>query len=126
MIDTNELRRGNILNGISHTRIKPEDFIVETIDEYGVNVFITNSYDLEYYTQVSPILLTPELLVKFGFENRGFYYFYEEILLRAANIDESGFWLTGRDLKPFGMLILYAHQLQNIVFCLSGKEIKIK
>ena len=72
-------------------------------------------------TQLMPILLTPEILDKCGFEklNSGNRRF-NKIVLMCESV--SNYLLKDIPLTP----IKYLHQLQNLYFALSGKELEVK
>ena len=69
-----------------------------------------------------PIQITKERLLRFGFKecNMGGFSIYTDVY---ETIEFNSFlvcWVSGTK-KP----IKYVHQLQNIFWCLSGKELKI-
>lgn len=85
--------------------------------------------------QIKPIPLTEEWLLKFGFEKRivpgsnGLFDFYNNILLEYS-FEISCFWLSNCYQNDHEILIQtqplkYVHQLQNLYFCLTGKELEI-
>lgn len=82
-----------------------------------------------------PIPLTPEMLGKAGFEkwDNGEYFtrvdeyislhIYEDgryVFWSGSADDESSFTVIGKDNR-----IQYLHQLQNLFFSLTGKELKV-
>ena len=77
-------------------------------------ISIVNVYD-----DLKPIPLTEEWLLKFGFDNLGAYgwgisYFH----IRFRNIHKFYFPIENRIVR-----IEYVHQLQNLYFALTGKEL---
>lgn len=72
------------------------------------------------YKDLQPIPLTEEWLLKFGFElkNWGIKVWY----LKGFEIDQH-FYLKGID---WGVRFKYVHQLQNLYFALTGKELTLK
>jgi hypothetical protein len=110
---SNELRIGNYLQ------------------DFGGNVAQVIHLTKDKTILESPIPLTEEWLLKFGFiqkktKGRGFYL--NDILLRLEN-DKYETILIADD--PFcGHLveqeIKYVHQLQNLYFALTGNELEIK
>ena len=84
---------------------------------------------------IGGIPLTEEWLLKFGFERfRGMYKPFElpgnynpsfQITDEKTNGNEI-VYLTDCDDGRIGNPILYVHQLQNLYFALTGKELEIK
>jgi hypothetical protein len=122
MIEVNELRRGNLVihegafvfvGAISENTVKiyPRPPIINIA---YVLVPIDVSDDL-----LEPILLTPEILGKAGFERQGVFY-----IKWALEIHERSFecWIS-RGFKA--RRVLYLHQLQNLYFALTGEELDI-
>ncbi|MCK5605295.1 hypothetical protein KAR91_25610 [Candidatus Pacearchaeota archaeon] len=105
---------------------KPVILTAEDIHELvcradGANI---SDYIDEMFT---PIPLTEEWLIKFGFEKiiahkdkRCIHYIINEIEL-LANINGDGIY----DLLWGVCEIKYVHQLQNLYFCLFGKELNL-
>lgn len=120
-MDPKELRLGNYIlrNG--------ELFAVEII------------HGAQLYRHFSPIPLTEEWLLKFGFikkVNNGSeylrYYWDGDIMIYVGE-DTNAMYLGDydeyHDCKPFGLneqKIQYVHQLQNLNFLLTGNELTIK
>ena len=79
--------------------------------------------------QIKPISITEEWLIKFGFEkfNKAMHkplnkttHIYREIL------DHNNFYITGMDnYLQLTNIPKYVHQLQNLYFALTGKELTI-
>jgi hypothetical protein len=133
MIQANELRIGNWVLDY-YGRPRQVAYVGEVVglhngmggtDRYQKNPII--SYDLE--KDLHPIPLSPEILEKCGWQKDG---------------DEEGEWYT--DLSSNGVLFLegdknglcevfldmdnsirvrFLHQLQNLFWCLCGKELEI-
>lgn len=93
----------------------------------GENPYITYPIDM-----CKPILLTEELLLKFGFE-------HDRVAThvngpRKQCLFKGNILVLKNDNKkyyscPYGYVsthCYYAHQLQNLFFCLNGKELSIK
>lgn len=112
-MQANELRIGNWLNGpegnAQVTGIQNRE-VVE-IGEIG-----------HVMEDVSPIPLTEEWLIKFGFEwhEYGRCYNFEGFSIIKS---KQGFVMlnTGNDIG-----LEYVHSLQNLYFALTGKELTIK
>ena len=132
-----ELRIGNLVdyNG-EIIEVDLIDSLRETINnpendwESGISI-----------SNLKPILLTEELLLKFGFEKYDWFdgyfikynnkhlmiQFYEpkqEILIYFTKIskDKDGHKINGRDYL-FKLNKYYANQLQNLYFALKGEEL---
>jgi hypothetical protein len=122
MIDIKELRIGNYAkhnDAWSYRGFVSEGFLFqwEDRDWYALGectLFIEN---------VEPIELTEDILIKCGFvktyEEHHFYSVkfsdYEQV---NANIQGGVVYIHDREIK-------YVHQLQNIVYALSGNELNI-
>jgi len=73
-----------------------------------------------FYHEITPIPLTEEWLLKFGFESlfSGAGYVKDRV---EIGYNHNGFYIIASGLK-----IEYAHQLQNLYFALCGNELDIK
>lgn len=123
MIDKKELRIGNLL--------KCGDKIVEVEDigDTGINLqwlHEMSHYDYDY-NQLSPIELTPEWLEKIGekcTDINGWEY-----QIRVGALKWYFRWNTEWYSEIGGIYIdskvQYVHQMQNLYFALTGKEISI-
>ena len=123
----NELRLGNYVNH----NIENKAYKVETLSVApNGDVLVLHGYfphcTLDF---VSPIPLTEEWLIKFGFrkqinEDDVPYYFSNQPMhigaKRFSGLYENGdcFGLLGN-----GLNIKYVHQLQNLYFALTGEEL---
>ena len=149
-----DLRIGNLVsvnNKQFHPNLKGAILRVTGLNERSSNGVIETSVNLECeretYSQfieyIEPIPLTEHLLVDNGFEKSSHYNAYMhydlEVIIKAN--DGKGYWKLDHFSKIHdGKLYLtseaeytvserpieYIHQLQNIFFILSGKEIDIK
>lgn len=123
----NELRIGNLVNDEETTHI------VVGVDNYYVKSYWHKDIKEEtlYETpisQIKPIILTEEWLIKFGFERN--------------NLDENNTWLNLKyrylnfssdesvnfnkvylSLNKMDITCKYVHQLQNLYFALTGEEL---
>lgn len=117
-MEAKELRLGNLVNyefdkdcgGLSVIDICSSDF------KHLENPLIANRF--------LPIPLTEEWmdLDNFGLSNK--YYFAGDLILSR---DEGGFYLSTEDSMGVGLnYIKYVHQLQNLYFALTSKELTIK
>jgi hypothetical protein len=123
----NELRIGNWVNNY---RGNPEKMEASEISEFYDGEILDPSGE---NTFVSAIPLTEEWLLKFGFckvKNSSSRYSY-----RDGNWVFNNFWIT-EEFKPcienyrddcmniIGMKLHFVHQLQNLYFALTGKELE--
>lgn len=127
MIQANELRIGNLIyiNEVARE--------VSAIEPYGVTFqYIDVHVDTGYagFENITPITITEEWLLKAGFEYLDYGYFKRHTESQT-NLDwnlETGLYLVndnGEELKEFDH-IQYVHQLQNLYFALTGKELEFK
>jgi hypothetical protein len=79
--------------------------------------------DSALITECEPIQLTEEWLLKFGFENwdKNKWVDSNSVLTISKNDDNFSCLINQRDVD-----ILYVHQLQNLYFALTGKELTLK
>ena len=105
-MDAKELRIGNyILFGVINEPIK----ITGGIDEKNTTI-----------QMAKPIPLTEEWLLKFGFSKYGRLNTNDNFKL-IYDYDLSTFYLD-----DIGLELKHVHQLQNLYFALTGKELTIK
>lgn len=77
--------------------------------------------------EISPIKLTEEWLLRFGFSRFGegvVYWENENILIEQDG--ENNFSLSVGCEYTVGNPFKYVHQLQNLYFALTGKELELK
>lgn len=131
-MEAQELRIGNLLllnnsefrpretgkvitvTAVSTDTLKPS--IGCKVDEY--------TYFGQFIEYLEPIPLTDEWLIKAGFERQKQYMgrVYNKSIMQLQNEDDG--WVDGYDtVIP---LTKYVHQLQNLYFALTGKELDIK
>lgn len=88
-------------------------------------------YDEEYMNDhFSPIPLTEEWLLKFGFRKIDAYNCYILNGLLRYNVDNNKWFIETPD-GPFESYwvevpLTYVHQLQNLYFALTGEELTVK
>ena len=125
-----ELRIGNLVAKFDGTVLE-----VDSIDRNGFfaslpkNIVFDNVPILQkdIVNSMLPIPLTEEWLLKFGFEKTENFCINKEPLLRYA-ISSLGLICSIGD-NDMGFVynsILYVHQLQNLYFELTGKELECK
>lgn len=128
---TEELRIGNYMQYRDKSRLLQVCNIgllgFETVDENGL---LYGSDDILDY---NPISLTEEWLFDFGFKNTEIGVFEIKVLSRGSiNIHTNRMDIKFVELGTtghylFGVVdIKYVHQLQNLYFALTGKELTIK
>jgi len=119
-----ELRVGNLI--IINEEVDMITGIWHEIRSHGVsNIFIQAKNDLDYpIKDIKPVLLTKEWLLKFGFRGEDRYFLspngYVLMLQKNGVIKFNG--LIFNESKR----ILYVHQLQNLYFAVTQKELTIK
>jgi len=106
-----ELRIGNWINylGSGEVQIKDAKALFNSMEQFDYP-----------YPKVSPIPLTEEWLIKFGFDGQDYNLFTIELSRNQFMI-----------LKDEWLIVIsnnckYVHQLQNIYFALTGEELTIK
>ena len=76
--------------------------------------------------QLQPIHLTPELLEKCGLVYDGEYFTIKNSYLELKPIEDGKFQLTINSAEYEAKSIVeYLHQLQNLYFALTGRELEI-
>lgn len=90
--------------------------------ESNGNVMTTckSKFPISHINELQSVELTEDLLLKCGFESKyfGIKTFYNPLM----ELDHD-FYLMGVD---YGVKIKHLHQLQNLYFVLTGKELEIK
>jgi hypothetical protein len=128
MIDTKELRIGNwvadkagqilIVDEISHVELN-----LKYQDKQGDNEFWWRET-----VNIEPIPLTINQLIGFGFEEKvGFVLDTVTIMRGAESTPQKPYFMFGYyDMDHFAntVRLYYVHQLQNLYFTLTGKELQ--
>ncbi len=121
-----ELRIGNYLD------FDGRICFIEAIDKQGVEVKFLDNGEEEWIDlfQFSPIQITEEWALKFGFEkkNNEVFIFKNLIKLNIWN-KECELYLGDRTFvrwMVWDLDIIQIHQLQNLYFALTGEELEIK
>jgi len=117
-MDAKELRLGNFLQDR-----KGRLCIVKIIDNNDEGFMASAVKWLVTSLPNSPIPLTEEWLFKFGFEKGNLEYFIHENV--RINFDLQ-FEFKGVNNLNFGTNLEYVHQLQNLYFALTGKELEVR
>jgi hypothetical protein len=117
----NELRIGNLVKHID----KDSVFTVKGIDLLGIDCendieSMYSSYEMLYYVK-----LTEEWLLKFGFEKTMSWTYVKDLvgnLELVYYLGEKGWSIGFKSYSDFSNL-KYVHELQNLYFALTGKEL---
>jgi len=121
-MNANEFRIGNIT----------DKGTVVTFYESGIHVGYGKCFK---FSEVNGIELTPEWLIKLGFEkssyiNSEFSLHEKECFCLTFNENNSGgISISAGDYAEDGSLlshIKYVHQIQNLYFALTNKELKLQ
>lgn len=133
MIDVKELRIGNLVickNEICRINMINRGDVVEvsTIDSDSVKECLACEIMSD---RLYPITLTEELILKCGFEelysdSKGYVYDINGVKFLRCYFDTPSFFIeTDEDNKLFDKPIDNLHQLQNLYFDLTGKELEV-
>src|SRR5690606_20711074 len=115
-----ELRMGNIALNSSNEAV--------TVREISNTLVKTTPDDIHLISELKPIPLTEEILLKCGFEKHGNFYYIKSF----KSIYISRPWLEANHLllKTLGgeciSKVKHLHQLQNLYFALCGEELEVK
>jgi len=118
---------------------KPADYRLGNLVEYDNRVFEIYTIAKEFptlnttefgigvvgWSNIKPILLTEEWLLKFGFEKIKHVHdgvVYKKSWLRIKDGFNSGDWRGA----PLNVVPKYVHSLMNLYYCLTGEELTIK
>ncbi len=138
-MNPSELRRGNLFNPIyrgDEVHLPLTGIILQVMELHTFHVVALLDHQHDYldherqkfkYSDMSPIPITAEWLNKFGFREASFLQeaisdpneMYYQTTLR---MDSQVFTIKSYTRFKYE----YVHQLQNIYFALSGKELKLK
>ena len=130
MIQANELRIGNyvLING-KFCKTEAITGCMVSVSGYEINRF--KPFEFKH---LEPIQLTEEILLKCGFEKKQEWYRHNE--MKKYTIESGVIDLTkgryhirqyiSKDKSLHLSDLKYLHQLQNLYFALTGKELIIK
>ncbi len=128
MVNTSDLRLGNLVYGVSD---RIEEVIV--LAEGVVTTTLVKLRDATFtceYDDISGIELTEEWLYNFGAKKIGWYYNYSAIAFEYStwflewNKPDNKMSFCNSDGVIFEVDCEYVHQLQNLVYFLTRKELK--
>ncbi|KGE14598.1 hypothetical protein [Sphingobacterium deserti] len=122
MIQANDLRIGNFVHSVEIGN----EVIINSISDEGITFKNCVTFDYPTFEDITPIPLTEEILFKCGF-----FYDIDSDTYKISDctlqIDMSDFEIP--DAIVFGESLRYVrhlHQLQNLFFALTGKELEVK
>lgn len=119
-MEASELRIGNFISD----RVASDSFCAEVKKLDYSRCYYGQFHS--FYSDLKPIPITEEWLIKFGFDlvvkegNQNEFRVYSLNQI-TYNTNHGWWWKHHLDLQP-----KYIHQLQNLYFALTGKELKIK
>ena len=122
MINSNELRIGNIIDAIKK-RHNEKYIIVESVNSECIN----SDWRPYNFIQLTPIPLTPEVLLAAGFQNFDNTWIVGRISEWEVHLMKSGFVITHETCDPriWNIPINTLHGVQNAIFALTGTELEI-
>lgn len=134
MINPNELMRGNYLNILTPPNpvCIPIGQIMRVSEILKDSVLESNPLEHQDYKypfqQVDPIRLTPEWLINLGFETQSVHIYTYNGLHWSISWSESNHAISlfsgEKTFDWYENEIHYVHELQNLFFALTGKELK--
>ena len=122
MINSNELRIGNIVDAINK-RYNEKYIIVESVNSECIN----SDWRPYNFIQLTPIPLTPEVLLAAGFQNFDNTWIVGRISEWEVHLMKYGFVITHETCDPriWNIPINTLHGVQNAIFALTGTELEI-
>lgn len=114
----NELKIGNWIRCNNLSPMPEKVFQCQEVLKNSLTIVSQNFLNI----YLEPILLTQEWLLKFGFETDNIEW-WNGILSIGIYKDGLFFCPTGEISLRIGKEIQYVHQLQNLYFVLTGKEL---
>lgn len=124
MIQANELRRLNLVqtNELSVNELPNKIRIVDGINNSDID--LTNS-TTQNLIGLSPIPLTEEILLKCGAKKKKYGVMYMSVKGFTIEFELIKNNIYGSYLEMIGLDIQYLHELQNLFFALTGKELEV-
>jgi len=108
------------------TELRIGNWVHDVVGDFQINGHQIDMLERRVVTY-KPIPLTEEWLIKFGFELEGYYKKYP--LYSVMQHDESELICIG-SINDSGNIccsnVKYVHQLQNLYFSLTGKELELE
>ena len=134
-VTASELRIGNLLTDEFYDSFKTI-IEVDSIDKKGINLEIMDDGNYPecasiwispyyFFDYLRPIPITEEWLIKFGFTKCDNQYWFEKDILSVSC--SNSYSIIGNSTKEITLGGLkYIHQLQNLYFSLTLKELKLQ
>ena len=119
-----ELRIGNLVNARKTYHTWDATCLITGLTHKGIYVKYGNGHIIPI--NIKPILLTEEWLLKFGgiHETGGMYFFGNVGILHYRRENEFSLMNYNYKKGQIYTTIKYVHQLQNLYFALTGKELE--
>jgi hypothetical protein len=121
-----ELRIGNFVYQTEH-KFSSNPF--KSIKQFDESNWYRIGECIEFLEDFEPIPLTEEWLLKFGFSKNRHTYNWHNVSEYFGMIEQYGVTFTyvesGNFDTIYGREIRHVHQLQNLYFALTGKELEI-
>jgi hypothetical protein len=123
MIQPNEVRLGNLIKSPKGDRVKVTGFFE--------NLIYYNKGEKEDLQHFEPIPLTAEILLQSGFEktvavNSLVLYRINKLVAEIFDDGRVNFSTIGSEFYEHICFCRYTHQLQNLFFVITGRELEIK
>jgi len=131
MIDSKELRKGNVVRRLVHLPIGYHIPILPYTEITEIkSAYVETSMGTDKYSEIAPIPLSIDILsrsgghkhsdncVVFDTDNPDFPHIY---LLR----EDDKFYITNENKEKCSMPIQFLHHFQNLYFDLTRKELKV-
>ena len=123
MLDAKDLRIGNLFNHFEDGILPIEEIKKDSDGFEGYYAVFRNGFTKSHVSYLTPIELTEEWLLRFGFEVKSASVIHNY----SYNI---GFFVLTNGLRNNisydGYEIVYVHQLQNLFYSLTNTELKLK
>ena len=117
-----ELRIGNLVSNMCEACAEIKSIVAN--DTWSGGFYVITDNNKSALSTLSPIKLTEEWLRKFGFTYQLSTYCDGNLLFKVAEAKlNNHIVLVPNDL--YYLELKYVHQLQNLYFVLTGKELKI-
>lgn len=132
MIKVNELRVGNIFwesygvyGVVTAININNKGISPDTILGRLVKGTLSGQFGRE---DITPVILTEELLVQYGFEKINHIHGYSFFTLHKSKVNKCNIDIYNTKTLYMSYSVnhcQYLHQLQNLYFAITGNEIKL-
>ena len=114
-----ELRIGNLVNARKTNHTWDQTCLITGLTHKGIYVKYDNGHIIPI--NIEPILLTEEWLLSMGFISNPYQDRYENVVIHVECNKTRGVTELWIDKMPH---IKYLHELQNLYFALTGKELE--